>query len=121
MLPNLISDYTKENQPELVEEIKAIINGVNPSAAVAALRGLAERDDHRDLLSSISVPTLLIFGEDDNITNLEAAESLNAGIRQAKLFKIERAGHYSNLEQPAQFNAALGAFLASLKNGAALP
>jgi 3-oxoadipate enol-lactonase len=118
LLPNLISDCTKENQPDLVEELKATINGVNPSAAVAALRGLARRDDHSDLLSAISVPTLLIFGEKDSVTNLETAERLNAEIPDSKLVKIRMAGHYSNLEQPDQFNAALGSFLISLKNAA---
>lgn len=114
MLPNLICDATKENNRELVEELERIFAAVNPKAAIAALRGMAARADHTGLLSKINVPTLLIFGEDDKITNLDAARMMNAAISGSELVVIENAGHYSNQEQPAAFNEAIISFLKSV-------
>jgi len=111
MLPKLICENTKANKKELVAEIEQMFNKVNPQAAVAALRGLAARRDNTDLLDKISVPTLLIFGEEDKVTHLEAAEKMADAIPDAKLVKIENAGHYSNLEQPEAFNQALIDFI----------
>jgi 3-oxoadipate enol-lactonase len=111
MLPNLICDWTKENNADLVEKLKAMFAETNPQAAIAALRGMAERRDHTDLLKKINVPTLLIFGEHDKIINLEIAEKMKSEIPGAALTKIKNAGHYSNLEQPEAFNDALVSFV----------
>ena len=111
MLPNLISDWTKENNPDLVAKLKAMFAETNPQAAIAALRGMAERQDHSNILKDINVPTLLIFGEHDKITNLEIGEKMHAKIPDAALTKIKNAGHYSNLEQPEAFNDALVSFV----------
>jgi 3-oxoadipate enol-lactonase len=111
MLPNLICDWTKENNAGLVESLKATFAAVNPQAAIAALRGMAERQDHTNLLKAISVPTLLIFGEHDKIANLEIAEKMKSEIPDAALTTIKNAGHYSNLEQPEAFNDALVSFV----------
>lgn len=111
MLPNLICDYTKENNANLVEKLKTMFAEVNPQAAVAALRGMAERQDHTNLLKDINVPTLLLFGEHDKITNLEIAEKMKTEIPNATFIKIKNAGHYSNLEQPEAFTGALVSFV----------
>jgi 3-oxoadipate enol-lactonase len=116
MLPNLVSRYTFKNNPELVENLQMIFREVNPKAAIAALRGMAQRRDHGDILKSITVPTLLLFGEDDKVTNLEIAWEMHTAIPDSTLSIIKNAGHYSNLEQPDEFNYALIGFISSMKN-----
>jgi pimeloyl-ACP methyl ester carboxylesterase len=111
MLPNLICQNTKENKTELVVSIEEMFKKVNPKGAIAALRGIAARSDNSDLLNQISVPALLIFGAEDKVSNLEAAEKMASAIPSAQLVKIENAGHYSNLEQPEAFNQALVDFI----------
>ncbi len=107
MLPNLISEDTKQNNPELNAKLEETFLRVNPVSAVNALRSMAERKDNSDTLKRISVPTLLIFGEFDKITNLENARTMNQMISESELVIIEKAGHFSNLEQPEKFNKAL--------------
>lgn len=108
MLPDLISDFTKENNKDLVREIEKMFSETNPQAAIAALRGMAEREDHEKILDEIKVPTLLIFGEDDRaIKPNDIKKNMNKKISNSFLVKIKNAGHYSNLEQPEQFNSAL--------------
>lgn len=106
MLPNLISEDTKENNPALVAKLEKDFLEVKPISAVNALRSMAERRDSSDIVSRISVPALLVFGEFDKVTNLENARKMNQLIPDSELFVIENAGHYSNLEQPEQFNKA---------------
>lgn len=110
LLPNLISDHTKENNPLLLSSLEETFSQVNLESAVNALRAMAERRDNSDIIGKIKVPTLLIFGESDKITNLESAREMNSLIPGSELKIIENAGHYSNLEQPSEFNDALLSF-----------
>lgn len=110
MLPNLISDETKLNNPDLTAGLEKIFSKVNPAAAVNALQSMAERKDNSDIIEKIRVPTLLVFGEFDKITNLETADKMNELISDSELQIIKHAGHYSNLEAPQDFNTKLLAF-----------
>lgn len=114
MLPNLISDSTKIKNKTLVSELINEFKEVEPQSAIAALRGMAERIDHSNILDKINVPTLLVFGESDKITNLEIATEMNSKIPNSKLNIIKDAGHYSNLEKPTEFNSVLTNFINNL-------
>ena len=111
MLPKLVGEHTKQNKPELVENLREKFSKVNPKAAIAALRGMAQRKDNTDLLKRISLPTLLIFGEEDKVTNLELASKMEQAITGSRLVIIPDSGHYSNLEQPENFNQAFVDFI----------
>lgn len=115
MLPNLIGEFTKQNNKGLVSELSRIFMETNPQAAIAALRGMAERRDHTDILGEIKVPTILIFGEADSITDVNTARQINEQIPFSNLSIIKNAGHYSNLEQPELFNSALTKFLKTIE------
>lgn len=104
MLPNLLSEFTKRNKPDLVDNIKRMFSETHPQAAIAALGGMAARADFNRLLAENSPPTLLIFGAEDKITDLKTAEKLHRRMNGSQLAIIENAGHYSNLEQPEAFN-----------------
>jgi len=107
MLPNLISEDTKQNNPVLVADLKEIFSKVNPVSAVNALQSMAKRKDNSATLVQISVPTLLLFGEFDKVTNLENERIMNQMISESEQKKKKKAGHFSNLEQPEQFNKGL--------------
>ena len=100
MLPNLTSENTKKNNKELNNQLQEEFSAANEKGVIAALRGMAGRKDHCHILETIPVPTLLIFGEHDQITNLENASRMQSKIKFSKLVIISDAGHYSNLEQP---------------------
>lgn len=116
MLPNLISDATKQQNPALVEKLTREFADVSQKGAINALKAMAERKSHDSLLKNISIPAALIFGEDDKVTNLENAQKMANEIPHAELFVMERAGHYSNLEQETEFNRVLIEFLLSIKS-----
>jgi pimeloyl-ACP methyl ester carboxylesterase len=83
---------------------------------MAALRGMAERLEHTNLLKEISVPTLLIFGREDKVTNLDGAKILNDNIPNSKLEIIDKIGHYANLENSEEFNKILINFVKDYQN-----
>jgi 3-oxoadipate enol-lactonase len=62
-------------------------------------------------LHEIAVPTLVIVGEDDQLTPPREARVLAAEIAGAELLIIPDAGHLVNIEAPVQFNAAVLRFL----------
>jgi len=65
-----------------------------------------------DRLQAITLPTLLVVGEDDPGTPVAAHEVIQQEIAGSKLVVIPGARHFSNVEQQGAFNAAITAFLA---------
>lgn len=59
----------------------------------------------------IYVPTILIWGENDNDTKLCMAKKLNKLIKNSKLYVLKDAGHFSFLDKPQEFLIILDRFL----------
>lgn len=71
--------------------------------------------DQRERAAAIRVPALVIVGEADRVTPPDLSRELVALIPGAKLETIPGAGHISNLERPAAFNAAVEEFLTNVE------
>lgn len=80
-----------------------------------AARGMLAQFDSRiiESLEHIVVPTLVLVGEKDQ-PFLGATDYMANKIPGCTKVMIPEAGHAANLDQPAAFNAAVEAFLASL-------
>jgi 3-oxoadipate enol-lactonase len=77
------------------------------AACCAAIRDM----DLRETIRDIEVPTLIIVGDKDPATPVEASRAIEERIRGARLEVIPEAAHLVNIEQAAAFNRALGGFL----------
>jgi pimeloyl-ACP methyl ester carboxylesterase len=110
----LLGDTTRKRRPELVARVKEMILATPPRGITDALAGLASRADSTPALREIRVPTLVVCGLEDTLTPVADAEALQKGIAGSRLELIPEAGHLSNLENPAAFDAALKAFLGGL-------
>ncbi|HEV3081359.1 MAG TPA: alpha/beta fold hydrolase [Gemmataceae bacterium] len=115
MLPRLLSERTRQQQPGVAEEITNIAAAQSRTGIVGALQAMRDRPDSLPFLQNISVPAVVIVGQDDIVTPLVAAQNLVQGIGGAVLAVIPEAGHMSNLEQPRAFTEALETFLKTLK------
>jgi 2-hydroxy-6-oxonona-2,4-dienedioate hydrolase len=62
-------------------------------------------------LSSVHVPTLVVWGANDALLPLSMGERLHAGIGGSKLIAIKECGHVPELEKPEEFDRALLDFL----------
>ena len=70
--------------------------------------------DLTDKLENISVPTLIICGEDDK-PNKKAAEELGSRLKNSRLECIDGAGHAVNADAPKKLAETLNAFYAALQ------
>ena len=111
----IVSPRTLESRPEVVAEVRRLMEGVRPDALAGGLRAMAERPDSTPLLSTVTVPTLVLVGEDDKATPVDSSRKMAAAIPGTDLVIIPGAGHVSNVEQPDAFNAALQMFLRRIR------
>jgi 3-oxoadipate enol-lactonase len=99
------------SRPDVVEPVRAMIRGTPPAGYVGCCHAIAALD-LTDRLSAITVPTLVIVGEEDQGTPVAASRAIQERIRGAELVILKGASHLSNMEQPAAFSSALTDFLA---------
>jgi 3-oxoadipate enol-lactonase len=114
MLPRLFAESTRRRQPELVESLRRTMMGNDPHGIAAAARGMAERPDMTSALSEIACPTLVLAGQSDVISPPSEMRTMAEAIPGAKFVEISAAGHMAPLENPAEVNAAIASFLATV-------
>jgi pimeloyl-ACP methyl ester carboxylesterase len=106
LLPTMFSEATP---PESVDAFGASMLGFHPAGFRAMARASAE--NLRDLLPRITVPTLLVYRDQDVRAPLSVAEDLHMSIPGSRLVVLPGAGHVCNVEAPEAFNAAVRSFL----------
>ena len=84
---------------------------VGPQAFVRQQSAIMGRPDSRPGLASIACPTLVLVGEQDELTPPERAREMATGIRGAHLVTVPDCGHLSALEQPDAVTGALREWL----------
>jgi pimeloyl-ACP methyl ester carboxylesterase len=92
-----------------VEAFESAMRAFHPPGFRAMARASAE--DVRDVLPTIGVPTLLVYGERDVRAPMTVAQSLRDAIPGSRLVVLPDAGHVCNVEAPAAFEAAVRQFL----------
>jgi pimeloyl-ACP methyl ester carboxylesterase len=110
----LLGASTLAARPTVVSAVRQLAARQQTEGIVAALKALRDRPDAAAGLPHISVPTLVLVGEEDAITPPDKARTIAAAIPNPRLVLVPGAGHLSNLENPDAFSAALGAFLDGL-------
>jgi 3-oxoadipate enol-lactonase len=103
--------FSAENQQSVwAQSTRAIVLGTDPIGYAACCAALRDADT-RSELSKISVPTLIIGGDQDPSAPWEGNGSVLArDIPGTQAVRLETA-HLSNLEQPHAFTAAVLDFL----------
>ena len=111
MIPKLLGVSTRDEHPALVERVRGMILANSADAIAGGITALMTRPDSTPLLSGIHTPTLIVVGEEDELTPPALSEGMHGSIAGSELVTIPKAGHLANLEQPEVFNAALTRFL----------
>lgn len=92
---NIALRKMKENTPNIMYSMwKSILEG-----------------DYRDVLEKITVPTLLLFGENSTFYSIETGKYLKNNIINSKLIVFEKCTHLLVLENPIKFNRVLEEFI----------
>lgn len=95
----------------LVDEVYSIVNDNFKTLRVLKIARSAQRHNMRKEIVDIQVPTLLIWGLNDNITPPRVAHEFDKLIPNTQLEFIDQCGHVPMMEHPEKFNKILNTFL----------
>lgn len=116
-LSGMVGPATRERRPEVVSAMRAMMGRQSAAGVIGALQALRDRPDSHDTLRTISVPSLVLVGEDDVLTPIKEARAIAEALPSTARVRLEiiaGAGHVPCLERPAATTHALSDFLATL-------
>ncbi len=96
---------------ELVEEVVKVLADRKYVRFLIRIARATQERNVKDELSQIDLPTLIIWGKDDQITPPFVAQEFSDGIRNSQLVFIDKCGHAPPLERPREFSRILEEFL----------
>jgi pimeloyl-ACP methyl ester carboxylesterase len=90
-----------------------IFRDVSRASAESFFRSIGDlwRTDLRPRIGQVSVPTLGIFGEHDNIVNPNQSKELANGLPHARIQMMSHSRHFPMLDEPELFRETLLDFL----------
>lgn len=98
LLPRLV--HSRCRGSAIAETVQEMAEAVGKEGFVRQQLAIIERPDYRPLLKSILVPTLIVVGENDEITPPVESEEIHRGIPHSRLVVVPQCGHLPPLEHP---------------------
>jgi pimeloyl-ACP methyl ester carboxylesterase len=111
MLPKFLTGESEIDQVSRESQLREWIEPADPMALATALRAMAARQDSRDILKQISIPTLVIAGESDPLIALDEMRSMASSIPNAQFNLMEKTGHLAPVDQSEQWAKLVVAFI----------
>ena len=100
----------RSRRKDLMDKVGAMIRSTPATGYVGCCHALP-KINVTERLRDVRCPALVIVGEEDPGTPVDMARDIHAALPVAELAVLCRASHLSNVEQPGEFNRALGGFL----------
>lgn len=110
LLPQIVHREHLDDQA-VVQPILEMAAEVGADGFCRSQTAMIARADSRPLLVQIKQPTLVLVGRQDIATPLARAEEMAADIGRSQLVVLDKCGHMSPLEKPAEVSAALRRWL----------
>ena len=86
------------------------LSRMDPRMFVATMAAAAQHDAH-DLLTQITIPTLLITGRHDSFTPMTLSEEMQQKIVGSELHIVEAGTHTAPIERPSEVSQVVQSFL----------
>jgi pimeloyl-ACP methyl ester carboxylesterase len=109
--PNLFSQHTKDNTPELITEFIQSLAGFSAETLIAYYEAMIGRPERTAILKNAKVPVLFVMGEYDNAVPLQDGLKQCHWPQQVFIHIMHQSGHMGMMEEPAKSNAAISEFL----------
>jgi pimeloyl-ACP methyl ester carboxylesterase len=106
LLPTMLAP---SSPPDVIEGFARALASFHPAGLRAMARACTE--DLTDVVPTIRLPTLLIYGEKDTRAPAGVAAALHEAIADSELVVLPGAGHVCNIDAAEPFNATLRRFL----------
>ncbi|MCO8045231.1 3-oxoadipate enol-lactonase [Acinetobacter bohemicus] len=100
-----------QSNAAIVAELSNDLGAGSPEGYASCCEALAKAD-LREQIKSVSVPVLIVAGQQDPVTTVADAQAMQHSIVNSQLCEIN-ASHISSVEQAEAFNQAVQAFLAA--------
>ncbi len=113
LLPQMLTGTTRMNDKGQVTYLTSIINQASPAGLESGGRVLATRPDATAVLPTITVPALVVVGEDDPLYGFEVAQMMQAQIKGAQLHIVPGAAHAAIFEKPEDAGMAIASWAAA--------
>jgi len=110
---NALFAFHPTHGPRLVDDYVAMVMRAGADGLIRQNRAVMARSDLRPHLGAIACPTLVVAGQNDQLTPPECAHELANGIPGAQLQLLPECGHMLTWEQPQAVTAALVGWLAA--------
>jgi pimeloyl-ACP methyl ester carboxylesterase len=110
LLPALLGRTTHAERPEVVAEARALLARAPADGVIGALEALRTRPDSVPTLATITVPTVVVSGDEDTLTPPPLQQVIADGVRGAQRLVLPKVGHLGPLEDPRRFAGLLQAF-----------
>ena len=102
--PKFVTDQAVEEIYGILSRRLKVLNLIHAARS-------AKKDNLLKVLKNINVPTLLLWGEDDEVTTMQVAEQFHKNIPNSKLVSIKNCGHAPMIEHPEWFAEETRKFL----------
>jgi len=106
---------------ELIDEVQSMLKDRTYVRFLIRVAKATRNYSVRSELTKLKLPTLIIWGREDQITPPEVAHEFEEGLEDAKLVFLERCGHAPPIEQPEKFSRVLRRFLRGTLNPSVSP
>jgi pimeloyl-ACP methyl ester carboxylesterase len=94
-----------------VESVRRLLTERFTARRVLRFAQAARRHSLEHQLGEIRMPTLMVWGKEDQITPIEVGERFHALVADSQFWTLTNCGHAPMLEQPYAFNAIVREWL----------
>jgi 3-oxoadipate enol-lactonase len=109
---SLIAPQTWARRDPIVDLVRAMVGSARSGTVAATLHAIADRPDLTPVLPTLRVPTLVIWGEADQLIPPAQTRAMVDRIPHGMGMGIPYAGHLPSLESPEAFDQAVRELLA---------
>ncbi|MGW3954763.1 alpha/beta fold hydrolase [Streptomyces sp. NPDC004752] len=115
-LESLVTDYLpachgESTRPDALAATQQMVRAADPEGVAWTLQAMAARIDGRAALRDCGLPGGVIVGTEDALCSDTDQANLCDALDGARVYRVPDAAHYSAVENPEGFVAALRAFL----------
>ena len=114
LLKDMLTGATRKTMPEQAAFLGDIVKQASVAADKAGANVLATRPDSLPTLKTITVPTLILVGQEDTVYPPVFSEKMQQNIAGSSLVIIPGAAHALTYEKAAQVNQAMLKWLSGL-------
>jgi pimeloyl-ACP methyl ester carboxylesterase len=103
----LLVHRSRHGEAALKAAVRAMNEETGPDAYCRQQQAIMGRPDSRPGFAAIACPTLVLVGDEDQLTPPALAHEMANGIRGARLVVVPECGHLSTMERPQAVTQAL--------------